>query len=187
MSARQASKLAVDDLSALINCLVSLGNRVSNGGSTAMASLNLGFVEARIVHAVGQQGGRHSAAIAKELGVDPGAFSRNLKALRETGVIHMDSLRRLALTEEGRKLYASVSAILIERHQRLLSALTIRESIQLLDYLRRLLTTLPALSEAPLLTEVGSDTPPLHPTQLEPKRSWRRRSHDTGLNDGRTA
>jgi DNA-binding MarR family transcriptional regulator len=134
------------DASALINCLVSVGIRVNASGSAAVKSLRVSYLAARVLCAVHQPPSRHAAAIAKELGVDPAAISRTLKELKELGLVKASSERRLLrLTEAGARLYASVSVLVDEHNQRVMSVLTIRERIQLLEYLRRLKQALPAL------------------------------------------
>jgi DNA-binding MarR family transcriptional regulator len=137
------------DASALINCLVSIGTRVNASGSAAVKSLRMNYLEARVVCAIRQPPARNAAALSKELGVDPAAISRTLKALKELGAVTASPERRLLrLTESGAKLYASVAVLVDEHDQRLMSPLTIRERIQLLEYLRRLKRALPALSAA---------------------------------------
>jgi DNA-binding MarR family transcriptional regulator len=138
-----------EDLSILANRLVRLGRLLRASGSSAFAcvGVGVGFLEARIIYALGNTPDLTAAVLAVGVGVDTGAASRILKALKERGLVTADSRRRLALTETGWKLWGVVAALTEELSRRLTCCFTGHEQELLFDFLFRLESALPSLSD----------------------------------------
>jgi DNA-binding MarR family transcriptional regulator len=125
--------------------LVWLGNQLTATAVGAYATLGVGFLEARILVAVGRHPGLVSATLVQHLGVDRAAVSRALHQLRGSGMIVPDDQRRLSLTDTGWLKYAQVAGISDERLARLTAGFTQPELDHLMCLLQRLHQNVPDL------------------------------------------
>src|SRR6478609_1764689 len=74
--------------------LVWLGNQLTATAVGAYATLGVGFLEARILFALGRAPDQPAASLVQHLGVDRAAISRALQQLRSAGMIALDDQRR---------------------------------------------------------------------------------------------
>lgn len=112
--------------------------------STATATygeLGLGFLNARIILALGRRPQITAARLAEVIGVDPAAVSRALRELKARKLVDeaKTQVRSLALTKEGQALRVHVEAISNERESRMLSGFTEAEAEKMFQYLERML------------------------------------------------
>lgn len=109
--------------------------------------LGLGFLEARVIHALGKTPGTKAVELRRHLGVDRGQLSRTLKGMRAARlIVQVDVERRLCLSEKGRRLRARVDAVADARERRLLQGFSDEEAHQLTGYLLRMLDNTSELS-----------------------------------------
>ncbi|MGZ3273948.1 MAG: MarR family winged helix-turn-helix transcriptional regulator [Caulobacteraceae bacterium] len=126
--------------------LIWLGNQLTATAVGAYATLGVGFLEARILFAVGRIPNLPAASLVQRLGVDRAAISRALQQLRSAGMILADDHRRLSLSDAGWVQYAEVVRISDARLARFTAGLTEPELEQLLGLLQRLHQNVPELS-----------------------------------------
>jgi DNA-binding MarR family transcriptional regulator len=112
--------------------------------STATATfgeLGLGFLNARIILALGRRPQITAARLAEVIGVDPAAVSRALRELKARKLVDeaKGPVRSLSLTVEGQHLRAQVEAISDAREARMLQGFTEAEADKMFQYLERML------------------------------------------------
>jgi DNA-binding MarR family transcriptional regulator len=122
----------------LADYLAWLGNQLTATAVSAYATLGVGFLEARILYALGRSPDLLGASLVQHLGVDRAAVSRALQQLKSAGMIVADDQRRLSLTESGWEKHAEVVMVFDERVARLTAGLPEPELEELLGLLQRL-------------------------------------------------
>jgi len=125
--------------------LIWLGNQLTATAVGAYATLGVGFLEARILLALGQHPNLLAATLVEHLGVDRAAISRALQQLRGAGMIVADDRRRLSLSDAGWINRTQVVRIAEERLSRFTAGLAEAELEQLLGLLQRLHQNMPEL------------------------------------------
>jgi DNA-binding MarR family transcriptional regulator len=138
--------VAVFEVTAIPARLCWLGNRMISSATAAYGEIALGFVDARVIYALGRVPGSNAAAIATKLGVDPAAISRTLKGLRKRQLVALDAERSLSLTEQGWAVWQDIAEISEERYRRLTDGFTDQERRELLGYLDRMQRNMPKVS-----------------------------------------
>lgn len=126
--------------------LIWLGNQLTATAVGAYATLGVGFLEARILAALGRSPDLLATSLVQHLGVDRAAISRALQQLRGAGMIVADSQRRFCLTCSGWEKHRQVIEISNERMARLASGLAEADLEYLLGLLQRLHQNVPELS-----------------------------------------
>ena len=112
--------------------------------STATATygeLGLGFLNARILLALGRRPQITAARLAEVIGVDPAAVSRALRELKARKLVEeaKGPVRSLSLTPDGQQLRTQVEAISDARETRMLQGFTEAEADKMFQYLERML------------------------------------------------
>jgi DNA-binding MarR family transcriptional regulator len=125
--------------------LVWLGNQLTATAVGAYATLGVGFLEARILVALGRNPDLLAASLVQQLGVDRSAISRALQQLKGAGMVIVDEQRRLSLSQAGWLKRAQVAEVYDERLAGLVAGLTEPELEQLLGLLKRLHRNVPQL------------------------------------------
>jgi DNA-binding MarR family transcriptional regulator len=122
----------------LADYLVWLGNQLTATGVFAYGALGVGFLEARILVAIGRHPDLQSASLVHHLGVDRAAVSRALQQLKGAGMILTDDQRRLSLSEAGWAKQAEVVRVADERLARFTAGRSQDDLERLQDLLQRL-------------------------------------------------
>lgn len=125
--------------------LIWLGNQLTATAVGAYATLGVGFLEARILFALGRSPDVLGASLVHQLGVDRAAISRALQQLRVAGMVLVDSQRRVSLSEAGWLKRTQVVDISDQRLARLTAGLTPADVEQLLGLLQHLHQNVPEL------------------------------------------
>jgi DNA-binding MarR family transcriptional regulator len=125
--------------------LIWLGNQLTATAVGAYATLGVGFLEARILVALGRTPNLLATSLVQQLGVDRAAVSRALQQLRGAGMIVADPERQLSLSASGWEKHRQVIDISSERLSRLTAGLEQAELEYLLGMLQRLHQNLPEL------------------------------------------
>lgn len=125
--------------------LIWLGNQLTATAVGAYGTLGVGFLEARILVALGRAPNLLAKSLVQQLGVDRAAVSRALQGLRSAGMIVADPERRLSLSASGWDKHRQVVGISGERLARLTAGLEKAELEYLLALLQRLHQNLPEL------------------------------------------
>jgi DNA-binding MarR family transcriptional regulator len=129
----------------LSDYLIWLGNQLTATAVGAYATLGVGFLEARILVALGRTPNLLARGLVQQLGVDRAAVSRALQQLKGAGMIVADQERQLSLSNSGWEKHHQVIAISSERLSRLTAGLDEDELEYLLGLLQRLHQNLPEL------------------------------------------
>ena len=118
-----------------------LSNRLATTATATFGELGLGFLNARIILALGRRPQITAARLSEVLGVDPAAVSRALRELKSRTLFKeaRGPVRFLSLTPSGAALRISVEKISDEREIRMLNGLSETEANQMLDFLERML------------------------------------------------
>ena len=119
-----------------------LSSKLVSTATATYGELGLGFLNARIILALGRRPQITAARLAEVIGVDPAAVSRALRELRSRKVVDeaKGAVRSLSLTPAGAALRAQVEALSDEREARMLHGFTEEEADQMFQYLERMLT-----------------------------------------------
>ena len=129
----------------LADYLIWLGNQLTATAVSAYATLGVGFLEARILSALGRNPDLLAASLVQHLGVDRAAISRALQQLKGAGMIVADDQRRLSLSDAGWTTHRQVVGVSEERLTRFTAGLAEPELEQLLGLLQRLHQNVPQL------------------------------------------
>ena len=113
--------------------------------STATATygeLGLGFLNARIILALGRRPQITAARLSEVIGFYPAAFIRALRELKARKLVDeaKGSVRALTLTPAGAALRSQVETISDEREVRMLRGFSDAEADKMFEYLERMLT-----------------------------------------------
>lgn len=132
--------------------LTALSNKLSSSASQLYArSFGVGVIEWRVLSGAAAAPGSRPNDICQMVGIDKGAVAKALKVLSDQGLVSTEANARdgrsktIRLTEAGWAMHDQILTIALARQERLLAALEPEERDRLLDYMRRLLATLPAL------------------------------------------
>jgi DNA-binding MarR family transcriptional regulator len=125
--------------------LVWFGNQLTATAVRAYGNLGVGFLEARILLALGRNPQLVATNLVQHLGVDRAAISRAVQQLRSAGMIVDDDQRRLSLSYAGWAKHGQVVGVSDERLVRFTAGLSELELEQLLGFLQRLHENVPQL------------------------------------------
>jgi DNA-binding MarR family transcriptional regulator len=118
-----------------------LSSKLVSTATATYGELGLGFLNARIILALGRRPHITAARLAEVIGVDPAAVSRALRELKSRKLVDeaKGPVRSLSLTPEGAILRAHVETISEEREVRMLRGFTEAEADLMFQYLERML------------------------------------------------
>jgi DNA-binding MarR family transcriptional regulator len=128
--------------SAVIATRVSwLSSRLVTTATATFGELGLGYLNARIVLALGRRPGITAARLSEVLGVHPAAVSRALRDLKSDLLVEEAAgpVRALTLTAAGMAMRGRVETLSDEREKRMLKGFSEAEASRMLDYLERML------------------------------------------------
>jgi DNA-binding MarR family transcriptional regulator len=118
-----------------------LSSRLVSTATATYGELGLGFLNARIILALGRRPQITAARLAEVIGVDPAAVSRALRELRSRKLVEeaKGAVRSLSLTPTGAALRAQVETVSIEREARMLRGFSEAEADEMYQFLERML------------------------------------------------
>jgi DNA-binding MarR family transcriptional regulator len=118
-----------------------LSSRLVSTATATYGELGLGFLNARIILALGRRPQITAARLAEVIGVDPAAVSRALRELRSRKLVEeaKGAVRSLSLTPAGAILRAQVETISAEREARMLRGFSETEADEMFQFLERML------------------------------------------------
>ena len=118
-----------------------LSSKLVSTATATFGELGLGYLNARIVLALGRRPQITAARLAEVLGVDPAAVSRALRDLKARKLVDeaKGPVRSLSLTADGQHLRGQVEAISDEREARMLHGFTEAEADKMFQFLERML------------------------------------------------
>ena len=118
-----------------------LSSKLVSTATATYGELGLGFLNARILLALGRRPQITAARLAEVIGVDPAAVSRALRELKARKLVDeaKGSVRSLSLTPDGQLLRTQVEAISDARETRMLEGFTEAEADKMFQYLERML------------------------------------------------
>jgi DNA-binding MarR family transcriptional regulator len=118
-----------------------LSSKLVSTATATFGELGLGFLNARIILALGRRPQITAARLAEVIGVDPAAVSRALRELKARKLVDeaKGPVRSLALTVEGQHLRGQVEAISDAREARMLQGFSEAEADKMFQYLERML------------------------------------------------
>ena len=118
-----------------------LSSKLVSTATATYSELGLGFLNARIILALGRRPQITAARLAEVIGVDPAAVSRALRELKSRKLVDeaKGAVRALTLTPEGAALRTKVETISDEREERMLRGFTDAEADKMFQYLERML------------------------------------------------
>lgn len=118
-----------------------LSSKLVTTATATFGELGLGYLNARIVLALGRRPQITAARLAEVLGVDPAAVSRALRDLKALKLVEEGSgpVRSLSLTPDGSVMRDKVEKLSAAREQRMLRGFSEEEADRVLDYLERML------------------------------------------------
>jgi DNA-binding MarR family transcriptional regulator len=118
-----------------------LSSKLVSTATATYGELGLGFLNARIILALGRRPQITAARLAEVIGVDPAAVSRALRELKTRKLVEeaKGPVRSLALTADGQTLRTQVETISDERETRMLNGFTDAEADKMFQYLERML------------------------------------------------
>ena len=128
--------------SAVIATRVSwLSSRLVTTATATFGELGLGYLNARIVLALGRRPQITAARLSEVIGVHPAAVSRALRDLKLDGLVEEAEgpVRSLSLTAAGAAMRLRVEKLSDEREKRMLKGFSETEASRMLDYLERML------------------------------------------------
>lgn len=118
-----------------------LSSKLVTTATATFGELGLGYLNARIVLALGRRPQITAARLSEVLGVHPAAVSRALRDLKAQNLVEeaKGAVRSLSLTPQGLTARDQVERISEEREKRMLRGFTEAEANRALDYLERML------------------------------------------------
>ena len=119
-----------------------LSSKLVTTATATFGELGLGYLNARIVLALGRRPQITAARLAEVLGVDPAAVSRALRDLKAQALVEESPgpVRSLQLTAAGLVMRDRVEVLSDAREERMLKGFTSDEADRLMDYLERMLS-----------------------------------------------
>jgi DNA-binding MarR family transcriptional regulator len=117
-----------------------LSSKLVSTATATYGELGLGYLNARIIMALGRRPQITAARLAEVLGVDPAAVSRALRELKARKLVDeaKGPVRSLALTADGQHLRGQVETISEAREARLLQGFTEAEADKMFQFLERM-------------------------------------------------
>jgi DNA-binding MarR family transcriptional regulator len=128
--------------SAVIATRVSwLSSKLVTTATATYGELGLGYLNARIVMALGRRPQITAARLSEVLGVDPAAVSRALRDMKAQGLVEeaQGPVRSLALSRDGADMRDRVERISEAREIGLLRGFSDEEADRVLEFLDRML------------------------------------------------
>ncbi len=118
-----------------------LSSKLVSTATATYGELGLGFLNARIILALGRRPQITAARLAEVIGVDPAAVSRALRELKARKLVDeaKGPVRSLSLTPDGQLLRTHVETISDQRETRMLHGFTEAEADKMFQYLERML------------------------------------------------
>jgi DNA-binding MarR family transcriptional regulator len=118
-----------------------LSSKLVSTATATYGELGLGFLNARIILALGRRPQITAARLAEVIGVDPAAVSRALRELKARKLVEeaKGPVRSLALTPDGQLLRSHVETISDERESRMLHGFSEAEADKMFQFLERML------------------------------------------------
>jgi DNA-binding MarR family transcriptional regulator len=118
-----------------------LSSKLVSTATATFGELGLGFLNARIILALGRRPQITAARLAEVIGVDPAAVSRALRELKARKLVEeaKGPVRSLSLTQDGQLLRTKVEALSDAREARMLHGFTEAEADKMFQYLERML------------------------------------------------
>jgi DNA-binding MarR family transcriptional regulator len=118
-----------------------LSSRLVTTATATYGELGLGYLNARIIMALGRRPQITAARLSEVLGVDPAAVSRALRDLKAQGLVEeaQGPVRSLALSRDGADMRARVEKLSEAREVRLLRGFSEEEADRVLEFLERML------------------------------------------------
>jgi len=119
-----------------------LSSKLVTTATATFGELGLGYLNARIVLALGRRPQITAARLAELLGVDPAAVSRSLRDLKTQKLVEESPgpVRSLSLTAAGTAMRDKVEMVSAAREQRMLRGFSEDEADRLMDFLERMLS-----------------------------------------------
>jgi DNA-binding MarR family transcriptional regulator len=119
-----------------------LSSKLVSTATATYGELGLGFLNARIVLALGRRPHITAARLAEVIGVDPAAVSRALRELKSRKIVEeaKGPVRSLALSQAGAALRTQVEAVSEEREARMLRGFSEEEADRMFQFLERMLS-----------------------------------------------
>jgi DNA-binding MarR family transcriptional regulator len=119
-----------------------LSSKLVTTATATFGELGLGYLNARIVLALGRRPQITAARLAELLGVDPAAVSRSLRDLKAQKLVEESPgpVRSLSLTPAGAAIRDKVEILSAAREQRMLRGFSEDEADRLMDFLERMLS-----------------------------------------------
>jgi DNA-binding MarR family transcriptional regulator len=119
-----------------------LSSKLVTTATATFGELGLGYLNARIVLALGRRPQITAARLAEVLGVDPAAVSRSLRDLKAQKLVEESPgpVRSLSLTPGGTDMRDKVEKLSEAREKRMLRGFSEEEADRLMDYLERMLS-----------------------------------------------
>lgn len=119
-----------------------LSSKLVTTATATFGELGLGYLNARIVLALGRRPQITAARLAEVLGVDPAAVSRSLRDLKAQKLVEEapGPVRSLSLTADGSDMRDKVERLSAAREQRMLRGFSEDEADRLMDFLERMLS-----------------------------------------------
>jgi DNA-binding MarR family transcriptional regulator len=118
-----------------------LSSKLVSTATATYGELGLGYLNARIVLALGRRPQITAARLSEVIGVDPAAVSRALRELKARNLVDeaKGPVRSLALTAPGQALRAQVETISDARERLMLKGFTEAEADKMFQFLERML------------------------------------------------
>lgn len=118
-----------------------LSSKLVSTATATYGELGLGYLNARIILALGRRPQITAARLAEVIGVDPAAVSRALRELKARKLVEeaKGPVRALALTADGQLLRGQVEVISVAREERMLRGFSEAEADLMFQYLERML------------------------------------------------
>lgn len=119
-----------------------LSSKLVSTATATYGELGLGYLNARIILALGRRPQITAARLAEVIGVDPAAVSRALRELKGRKLVEeaKGPVRSLSLTPDGQMLRGHVETISDAREAIMLRGFTEAEADEMFEYLERMLS-----------------------------------------------
>ena len=119
-----------------------LSSKLVSTATATYGELGLGYLNARIVLALGRRPQITAARLAEVIGVDPAAVSRALRELKARKLVDeaKGPVRSLSLTPEGQALRGQVETVSLARETLMLKGFSEAEADKMFQYLERMLS-----------------------------------------------
>ena len=118
-----------------------LSSKLVTSATATYGELGLGYLNARIILALGRRPNITAARLSEVLGVHPAAVSRALREVKDQALVEeaQGPVRSLSLSATGAEMRIRVEKISNAREGKLLHGFSDAEANRMLDYLERML------------------------------------------------